>query len=76
VVNVINNNTYVTNVFQLDADTDMVDTTKDGVDKVSSLFKWLWNNTFKGAFDAADITKLDGLFYDPAAAAEEVPDGS
>ena len=54
----------------------MVDTTKDGVDKVSSLFKWLWNNTFKGAFDAADITKLDGLFYDPAAAAEEVPDGS
>ena len=65
-----------TNVFQLDADTDMVDTTKDGVDKVSSLFKWLWNNTFKGAFDAADITKLDGLFYDPAAAAEEVPDGS
>ncbi|MEE1390508.1 MAG: hypothetical protein U0K41_01555 [Segatella copri] len=76
VVNVINNNTYVTNVFQLDADTDMVDTTKDGVDKVSSLFKWLWNNAFKGAFDAADITKLDGLFYDPAAAAEEVPDGS
>lgn len=76
VVNVINNNTYVTNVFQLDADTDIVDTTKDGVDKVSSLFKWLWNNTFKGAFDAADITKLDGLFYDPAAAAEEVPDGS
>lgn len=76
VVNVINNNTYVTNVFKLDADTDMVDTTKDGVDKVSSLFKWLWNNTFKGAFDAADITKLDGLFYDPAAAAEEVPDGS
>lgn len=76
VVNIINNNTYVTNVFQLDADTDMVDTTKDGVDKVSSLFKWLWNNTFKGAFDAADITKLDGLFYDPAAAAEEVPDGS
>lgn len=76
VVNVINNNTYITNVFQLDADTDMVDTTKDGVDKVSSLFKWLWNNTFKGAFDAADITKLDGLFYDPAVAAEEVPDGS
>lgn len=69
VVNVINNNTYITNVFQLDADTDMVDTTKDGVDKVSSLFKWLWNNTFKGAFDAANITKLDGLFYDPAAAA-------
>lgn len=69
VVNVINNNTYVTNVFQLDADTDMVDTAKDGVDKISSLFKWLWNNTFKGAFDAADVSDLDGLFYDPAAAA-------
>lgn len=76
VVNVINNNTYVTNVFQLDADTDVVDTVKDGVDKISSLFKWLWNNTFKGAFDAADVSDLDGLFYDPAAAAEEVPDGS
>ena len=76
VVNVINNNTYVTNVFQLDADTDVVDTAKDGVDKISSLFKWLWNNTFKGAFDAADVSDLDGLFYDPAAAAEEVPDGS
>ena len=76
VVNVINNNTYVTNVFQLDADTDVVDTVKDGVDKISSLFKWLWNNTFKGAFDAADVSDLDGLFYDPAAAAEEVPDGN
>lgn len=76
VVNVINNNTYVTNVFQLDADTDVVDTAKDGVDKISSLFKWLWNNTFKGAFDAADVSYLDGLFYDPAAAAEEVSDGS
>ncbi len=73
VVNVINNNTYVTNVFQLDADTDMVDTTKDGVDKVSSLFKWLWNNTFKGAFDAADVSGLDGLFYDPT---EVITDGS
>ena len=73
VVNVINNNTYVTNVFQLDADTDMVDTTKDGVDKVSSLFKWLWNNTFKGAFDAADVSELDGLFYDPT---EVTADGS
>ncbi len=76
VVNVINNNTYVTNVFQLDADTDVVDTAKDGVDKISSLFKWLWNNTFKGSFNAADVSALDGLFYDPAAAAEEVPDGS
>lgn len=73
VVNVINNNTYVSNVFQLAADTDVVDTTKDGVDKVSSLFKWLWNNTFKGAFDAADVSDLDGLFYDPAAVTEEVP---
>lgn len=73
VVNVINNNTYVTNVFQLDADTDVVDTAKDGVDKISSLFKWLWNNTFKGAFDAADVSDLDGLFYDPASVTEEVP---
>ena len=61
VVNVVNNNTYITNVFQLDDDTSVVDTTKDGVDKVSGLFKWLWNNTFKGAFSHADITKLDGL---------------
>ena len=61
VVNVVNNNTYITNVFQLDDDTSVVDTTKDGVGKVSGLFKWLWNNTFKGAFSQADITKLDGL---------------
>lgn len=61
VVNVVNNNTYITNVFQLDDDTDVVDTTKDGVGKVSGLFKWLWNNTFKGAFSHADITQLDGL---------------
>lgn len=61
VVNVVNNNTYITNVFQLDDDTSVVDTTKDGVGKVSGLFKWLWNNTFKGAFRHADITKLDGL---------------
>lgn len=61
VVNVVNNNTYITNVFQLDDDTNVVDTTKDGVGKVSGLFKWLWNNTFKGAFSHADITKLDGL---------------
>ena len=59
VVNVVNNNTYITNVFQLDDDTSVVDTTKDGVGKVSGLFKWLWNNTFKGAFSHADITKLD-----------------
>lgn len=61
VVNVVNNSTYITNVFQLDDDTNVVDTTKDGVGKVSGLFKWLWNNTFKGAFTHADITKLDGL---------------
>lgn len=61
VVNVVNNNTYITNVFQLDDDTSVVDTTKDGVGKVSGLFKWLWNNTFKRAFTHADITKLDGL---------------
>lgn len=61
VVNVVNNNTYITNVFRLDDDTSVVDTTKDGVGKVSGLFKWLWNNTFKGAFSHADITKLDGL---------------
>ena len=61
VVNVVNNNTYITNVFQLDDDISVVDTTKDGVGKVSGLFKWLWNNTFKGAFAHADITKLDGL---------------
>ena len=61
VVNVVNNNTYITNVFQLDDDTSVVDTTKDGVGKVSGLFKWLWNNTFTGAFSHADITKLDGL---------------
>lgn len=61
VVNVVNNTTYITNVFQLDDDTNVVDTTKDGVGKVSGLFKWLWNNTFKGAFTHADITKLDGL---------------
>mgnify|MGYP002586185801 CR=1 FL=1 len=61
VVNVVNNNTYITNVLQLDDDTSVVDTTKDGVGKVSGLFKWLWNNTFKSAFTHADITKLDGL---------------
>lgn len=73
VVNVVNNNTYITNVFQLDDDTNVVDTTKDGVGKVSGLFKWLWNNTFKGAFSHADVTKLDGLFYDPT---EVTTDGS
>ena len=73
VVNVVNNNTYITNVFQLDDETSVVDTTKDGVGKVSGLFKWLWNNTFKGAFSHADVTVLDGLFYDPT---EVTTDGS
>lgn len=75
VVNVINDNTYVPNVLYLDDSNSAVDTTKDGVSLFGGLVRWLWKNVFDGAFDAADITKLDGLFYDPAAA-EEVPDGS
>ena len=76
VVNVINDNTYVPGVLYLDDNNSAVDTTKDGVSLFGGLVRWLWKNVFDGAFDAADITKLDGLFYDPAAAAEEVPDGS
>lgn len=76
VVNVINDNTYVPNVLYLDDSNSAVDTTKDGVSLFGGLVRWLWKNVFDGAFDAADITKLDGLFYDPAAVAEEVPDGS
>ena len=76
VVNVINDNTYVPNVLYLDDNNSAVDTTKDGVSLFGGLVRWLWKNVFDGAFDAADITKLDGLFYDPAAVAEEVPDGS
>lgn len=76
VVNVINDNTYVPDVLYLDDSNSAVDTTKDGVSLFGGLVRWLWKNVFDGAFDAADITKLDGLFYDPAAAAEEVPDGS
>ena len=76
VVNVINDNTYVPGVLYLDDSNGVVDTTKDGVSLFGGLVRWLWKNVFDGAFDAADITKLDGLFYDPAAAAEEVPDGS
>lgn len=76
VVNVINDNTYVPGVLYLDDSNSAVDTTKDGVSLFGGLVRWLWKNVFDGAFDAADITKLDGLFYDPAAAAEEVPDGS
>ena len=76
VVNVINDNTYVPGVLYLDDNNSAVDTTKDGVSLFGGLVRWLWKNVFDGAFDAADITKLDGLFYDPASAAEEVPDGS
>lgn len=76
VVNVINDNTYVPGVLYLDDSNSAVDTTKDGVSLFGGLVRWLWKNVFDGAFDAADITKLDGLFYDPAAVAEEVPDGS
>lgn len=76
VVNVINDNTYVPDVLYLDDNNSAVDTTKDGVSLFGGLVRWLWKNVFDGAFDAADITKLDGLFYDPAAVAEEVPDGS
>ena len=76
VVNVINDNTYVPGVLYLDDSNSAVDTTKDGVSLFGGLVRWLWKNVFDGAFDAADITKLDGLFYAPAAAAEEVPDGS
>lgn len=76
VVNVINDNTYVPDVLYLDDSNSAVDTTKDGVSLFGGLVRWLWKNVFDGAFDAADITKLDGLFYDPAAVAEEVPDGS
>ena len=77
VVNVINDNTYVPGVLYLDDSNSAIDTTKDGVSLFGGLVRWLWKNVFDGAFDAADITKLDGLFYDPAAAAaEEVPDGS
>ena len=76
VVNVINDNTYVPDVLYLDDSNSAVDTTKDGLSLFGGLVRWLWKNVFDGAFDAADITKLDGLFYDPAAAAEEVPDGS
>lgn len=76
VVNVINDNTYVPGVLYLDDSNSAVDTTKDGVSLFGGLVRWLWKNVFDGAFDAADITKLDGLFYDPAAVAGEVPDGS
>lgn len=61
VVNVVTNNTYLTNVYQLDDDNDVADRSKEGIEKVSGMFKWLWKNAFKDAFGAADVTKLDGL---------------
>ena len=73
VVNVINDNTYVPGVLHLDDSNGVVDTTKDGVSLFGDLVRWLWKNVFDGAFDAADITKLDGLFYDPT---EVTADGS
>lgn len=61
VVNVVTNNTYLTNVYQLDNENDVADRSKEGIEKVSGVFKWLWKNAFKDAFGAADVTKLDGL---------------
>lgn len=61
VVNVVTNNTYLTNVYQLDDENDVADRSKEGIEKVSGVFKWLWKNAFKDAFGAADVTKLDGL---------------
>ena len=65
VVNVIGDNTYVPGVLYLDDDNGVVNTTKNGVSIFGDLLRWLWQNVFDGAFEAADITKLDGLFYDP-----------
>ena len=61
VVNVVNNNTYITNVYQLDDENDVADRSKEGIEKIGGVFKWLWKHAFKDAFDAADVTKLDGL---------------
>lgn len=61
VVNVVTNNTYLTHVYQLDDENDVADRSKEGIEKVSGVFKWLWKHAFKGAFGAADVTKLDGL---------------
>lgn len=73
VVNVIGDNTYVPGVLYLDDDNGVVNTTKNGVSIFGDLLRWLWQNVFDGAFEAADITKLDGLFYDPT---EVTTDGS
>ena len=61
VVNVVTNNTYITNVYQLDDENDVADRSKEGIEKIGGVFKWLWKHAFKDAFDAADVTKLDGL---------------
>lgn len=61
VVNVVTNNTYITNVYQLDDENDVADRSKEGIEKIGGVFKWLWKHAFKDAFDAADILKLDGL---------------
>lgn len=61
VVNVVTNNTYITNVYQLDGENDVADRSKEGIEKIGGVFKWLWKHAFKDAFDAADVTKLDGL---------------
>ena len=61
VVNVVTNNTYITNVYQLDDENDVADRSKEGIEKIGGVFKWLWKHAFKDAFGAADITKLDGL---------------
>ena len=61
VVNVVTNNTYITNVYQLDEENDVADRSKEGIEKIGGVFKWLWKHAFKDAFGAADITKLDGL---------------
>lgn len=61
VVNVVTNDTYITNVYQLDDENDVADRSKEGIEKIGGVFKWLWKHAFKDAFGAADITKLDGL---------------
>lgn len=61
VVNVVTNNTYITNVYQLDDENDVADRSKEGIEKIGGVFKWLWKHAFKDAFGAADVTKLDGL---------------
>lgn len=61
VVNVVTNNTYITNVYQLDDENDVADRSKEGIEKIGGVFKWLWRHAFKDAFGAADVTKLDGL---------------